>query len=125
MVTVAVAVWCGTVLALASIQLGLASDRLAEGDLDGAARAARSAAELEPWAAEPSLRLAEIELTGTNYESARRRAEEAVRASPDDFRPWVLLGEIQNAVGNPDVADVYSLKAFMLAPYVIARISAE
>ena len=42
----------------------VASDRLAEGDLDGAAKAARAAAAIEPWALEPSLRLAEIELTG-------------------------------------------------------------
>ena len=118
-------IWCGGVLALASIQLNIADDRLAEGDLDGAAKAARSAAEIEPWSAAPSLKLAEIELTGTNYESARRRAEEAVRASPDDFRPWVLLGQIQTAIGNADVAKVYSLKAVSLAPYVIARINAE
>ena len=118
-----VAVWCGTILALASIQLGVASDRLAEGDLDGAAKAARSAAELEPWAAEPSLRLAEIELTGTNYESARRRAEEAVQASPEDFRSWLLLSQIQRVLGNDEATGAYLTRAVALAPYVLARIS--
>jgi O-antigen ligase len=120
----AVAIWCGTVLALASIQLGLAAERLEEGDLDGAARAARSAAQLEPWSAEPSLRLAEIELTGANYESARRRAEEAVRASPQDFRSWLLLSQIQRVLGNDGATGAYLTRAVALAPYVLARIDA-
>ena len=119
------AIWCGVVLALASIQLGVSSDRLAEGDLDGAAKAARAASEIEPWSAQPSQRLAEIELTGSNYESAKRRAEAAISQNADDYRNWVLLGQIHGALGNEEVAAVYNVKAISLAPQVLARINFE
>lgn len=117
----AVAIGCGAILALASIQMGISADRLGEGDLVGAADAARAAAAIEPWSAEPSLRLAEIEQAGTNYESARRRAEEAIRASPDDFRGWVLLSQINEELDNPLAAVNYGKRATILAPLVLER----
>ncbi len=116
-----VAIWAGLLLALTAIQLDRSADRLARGDLSGAAEAARAVARLEPWSPEPSLRLAEIEQTASNLEAARRRAEEAVRLAPDDFRPWLLLGQIQSALGNPLVAGAYTAKARELAPAVLAR----
>jgi hypothetical protein len=116
-----VAVVCGAILAISSIQMSISADRLDEGDLLGAAEAARAAASIEPWSIEPQLRLAEVEQAGTNYESARRRAEEAIRASPDDFRGWVLLSQITEELDNPLAAVNYGKRATILAPLVLER----
>jgi hypothetical protein len=115
------AVWAGLVLAVASIHLNRSSDRIAEGELAGAAESARAAAEIQPWSAEPSLRLAEIERAGANLDAARRRAEDAARRSPDDFRPWLLLSGIQFELGNLIAAGRYLERARALAPRVLDR----
>jgi O-antigen ligase len=115
-----VALWAGAVLALAAIQLERSADRLADGDLSGAAEAARSAARIEPWSQEPSLRLAEIEQAAANFEAARRRAEEAARLAPEDFRPWLLLSRIHAADGELALAAVYATRARALAPRAFA-----
>ena len=109
------AIGSGAILSFSSIQMGISADRLAEGDLTGAASAARAAAAIEPWSVEPELRLAEIEKAGTNFESARRRAEQAVAASPEDFRGWLLLSEITFALENPSAAANYATRATKLA----------
>ena len=83
------------------IQLDRSADRLAAGDLSGAAEAARGAARIEPWSPEPALRLAEVEQTGgqSRGRTAPSRARRS-RLAPDDFRPWLLLGQIDAALGN-------------------------
>lgn len=113
-------VWVGVVLAVASVQLERSEDRLAEGDLVGAASAARAAAAIEPWSPEPSLRLAEIEQAGANLQAARRRAEEAVRLSPQDFRPWLLLSEVQGSLGNAGAGLRYLQRATLLGPRILS-----
>jgi hypothetical protein len=115
------AVWAGLVLTIASIHLNRSSDRLAEGELAGAAESARAAAEIQPWSVEPSLRLAEIERAGANLDAARRRAEDAARRSPVDFRPWLLLSGIQLELGNLIAAGRYLERARTLAPRVLDR----
>jgi tetratricopeptide (TPR) repeat protein len=101
--------------------MSVSADRLDEGDLRGAAEAARAAEAIEPWSAEPQLRLAEIEQAGSNWESARRRAEQAVRSNPDDFRGWVLLSQLNEELDNPIAAVNYGNRATTLAPLVLER----
>ena len=114
------AIWVGAVLAIASMQLDRSAERLAAGDLPGAAAAARAADELQPWSPEPSLRLAEIEQAAANFEAARQRAEKAIRLSPDDFRAWLLLSQIQAALGNSDAALRYVARATALGPRIVS-----
>jgi hypothetical protein len=116
-----VAVWAGGVLALAAIQLDRSADRLASGDLTGAAEAARSAAQIEPWSSEPALRLAEIEQTAANLEAAELRAKEAIRLAPEDFRSWLLMSQIQVDLGRVAAAGTYGLRAQALAPLQLGR----
>lgn len=113
-------VWVGVVLTAASVQLERSADRLERGDLQGAAEAARAASRIEPWSPEPSLRLSEIEQAATNYQAARRRAEETIRLSPDDFRPWLLLFEAQGALGNEGPSVAYLLRAIELGPEILS-----
>ncbi len=116
-----VSIGCGAILALYSIQMGISADRLDEGDLTGAASAARAAAAIAPWSIEPQLRLAEVEQAGTNYEAARRRAAEAARTSPEDFRAWQLLAQLSVDLQEPVAAGNYGDRAIALAPFVLDR----
>ncbi len=119
------AVCAAFILTLASIQLNVSSDRLAAGDLDGAARAARAAGALEPWSPEPSLQLATIEQAGTNYGSAGREALAAARSSPDDFRSWLVLADVEASLGATEAATAYRARATALAPLVLSRAQAQ
>jgi tetratricopeptide (TPR) repeat protein len=116
-----VSVWAGAVIALAAVQLERGESALADGDLPEAAAAARAAEEIEPWSADPSLLLAEIEQVGGNFDAARRRAERAIRLSPDDFRAWLLLADISASLGEPEVSGNYALHAVSLAPGALSR----
>lgn len=113
----AVAIWAGAVLALSAVELDRASDSLAEGQLVDAAKSARSAAAIAPWNVEPVLRLAEIEFAGGNLGAARRRAEEAARMSPEDYRPWVVLTQIQKQANLAIVG--YTVRLRRLSPDLI------
>lgn len=115
--TALLSLWAGAVLALSGVQLERAGERLARGDLQGAAEAARSAADIQPWSSEPSLLLAEIEEAGGNYEAARRRAEEAIRMAPDDYRSWGLLSQIRLRLGDTGPAFAYLDRGLELAPF--------
>ena len=116
-----VSVWAGAVIALAAVQLERGEGALADGDLPEAAAAARAAEAIEPWSADPSLLLAEIEQVGGNLDAARRRAERAIRLSPDDFRAWLLLADITASLGEPEASGNYALHAVALAPGALSR----
>lgn len=105
------AIWAGGVLAAAGSELSRSADRFAVGDLAGAAEHARTAAEIEPWSAEPHVQLATIELAAANLEAGRRRAEQAARLAPQDARPWLLLGLLQAYLGHTDAAYAYLRRA--------------
>jgi hypothetical protein len=115
------AVWAGGVLALSSIQMDRSAERLADGDLRGAAEAARSAEAIQPWSPEPALQLAEIERIASNHRAAWLRAVQVVEASPQDFRPWLVLSEVEAALGNRDLSFRYFVRASLLAPQVLLR----
>ncbi len=116
-----IAAGAAAILALASIQLGVSADRLAAGDLDGAAKAARAAGTIEPWSPEPDLRLASIEMAGNNFGSAQREAAVAARASPADFRPWLVLSDSALSLGALVASAQYMVHANSLAPLVLQR----
>ena len=102
------AIWAGGVLAIAASRLDASAEALGRGDLSEAAAAARSAAQIEPWAAEPWLRLTEIEQAAGNLEAAEVNAEQAIRRAPDDFGPWQIAGVVQVQLRNYEVANAYA-----------------
>ncbi|HEX2388023.1 MAG TPA: O-antigen ligase family protein [Solirubrobacterales bacterium] len=114
-------IWAGGVLAVATNRLEASDDALAAGRLDDAAAAARTAAALEPWSAEPWLRLATIEQAAGNLEAARLDAARAIELTPKDFRPWLLASGLESKLGNEKVLIAYAAKALALAPLVIPR----
>jgi hypothetical protein len=77
-------------LALASV-LALAVAAAGIGNAELAAGAPRSAAELQPWSAEPQRVLAELALARGDRPQARRLLARALRRDPRDARSWYDL----------------------------------
>ncbi len=119
------AIWAGGVLAAATDRLDASADSLAAGDLGGAAAAARSAAAIEPWSAEPWLRLATIEQAAGNLDAAGGAARRAIDLTPADFRPWYLASVVAGGLGDEKSGAVYAFRAVSLAPLVLARAAIE
>jgi len=117
-----VSIWAGGVVAIADARLAESREALAAGDASGAASSARAAIAVEPWAAEPWLQLADIEQTVDNLPAARRAALEAIERSPDDFRSWLLLSNIDFANGDIEAAGNYATRSVRLAPLVLQRL---
>jgi len=115
------AVSAGLVLAVSAHSIRESRAALAEGRLTEAAGLARAGIELQPWAAEPRLLLAEIELEAGNLDAALRQSREAVRLAPDDFRVWRLSSLISNELRVKDAARAYAATAERLAPAVLDR----
>jgi O-antigen ligase len=115
--------WAAGVLAVASDRMRASDDALERGDLASAAQAARSAAELEPWSAEPRLQLATIEQNAGNLRAAQREVELAIDSSPGDFRGWYLAARIAAQLDEPG-AGPYLARAEILAPLVLDRAQA-
>jgi hypothetical protein len=117
------AIWAGGTLAVANDRLDASREDVAVGNLAGAASAARSAAAIEPWSAEPWIRVATIEQAAGNATAARMAVERAIRLAPDDFRPWLLAATIDDV--SPAVRQSYGARVLLLAPFVIAQVQLE
>lgn len=114
-----VAIWLAAISAIGGAQLEASEEAQRRGDLEAAAEAARAAAAVQPWAAEPLLRLVEIEQGAGNLEAARRAGERAAELAPGDFRPWLALGFVEAALGNRKAAGGYLQRAQRLAPRLV------
>jgi len=110
------ALWASGVLAVASSRLDASSDAFARGQLEEAAVAARGAAAIEPWAAEPWLRLAQIEQAADNLAAAQLAVEAAIERGPQDLRPWVFATNLQVQLGNREATVAYAARTIKLGP---------
>jgi O-antigen ligase len=116
------AIWAAGVLAVATTRIDQSKSALANGEPADAARAARAAIEIEPWAAEPWLQLAEIERTVDNVEASKRAARMGIQRAPDDFRGWLLVSTLEGQKGNGTLGANYAFRAVSLAPLLLPRI---
>lgn len=110
------AVWAGAVLAVSTSRLQDASEALAEGRLNDAASSARSAAAIQPWAAEPWLQLANIEIAAGNLDASLQAAEQALDRNGSSLRAWYLATNATLRSGDLDASTAYGLRAFALGP---------
>jgi tetratricopeptide (TPR) repeat protein len=117
------ALWAAAVLGLGAYQLSRSEDALDRGDAVSAARYARSAAELQPWAAEPYLQLAEVEQGVGNLSGALIDSEKAIENGPDDFRSWFLASRLSLYLGDRDKGLAYAYRSYLLAPELYGRIN--
>lgn len=119
----AASLWAAAALGLGADQLERSDDALGRGDSGAAAEHARAAAAAQPWAAEPYLRLAEIEQGVGNVRAADAAAGAAIERAPDDFRSWILAAQLEAELGEPEVAAAYAQRAVALAPTLFGRIT--
>ena len=70
------------------------------GDTAAALRDARSARDLEPWAARPYLQLALVEEQAQALPEAERRIRQAIAHDRTDWRLWVIAARIQTKRGE-------------------------
>jgi cytochrome c-type biogenesis protein CcmH/NrfG len=115
------ALWSGGVLAVATDRIDDSEAALAAGRPGDAARDARAAIAVQPWAAEPYLQLAEVERSVDNIEAANGAARAAIRRGPDDFRVWMLTASLAFIEGDVEAGSNYLARAFSLAPRLITR----
>lgn len=110
------AVWAGAVLAVSTARMQDASDALAEGRLNDAAADARSAAAIQPWAAEPWLQLATIEKEAGNLDASLLAVEQAIDRNGSSLQAWSLATDTVSRMGRLDASIAYGLRAYELGP---------
>jgi hypothetical protein len=87
-----------------------------DGELTKAAEQANNAIDLEPWAAEPRRRLADVLLAAGNLPEARTAIREAIDRAPDDPELWLAAAQIAVVAGDPQAAGLAIVRAKQLAP---------
>jgi tetratricopeptide (TPR) repeat protein len=90
---------------LTELKLDDSHEAVRDGDLSAAARDARDAISLQPWAAEPRLQLALVEERGGDLPAASADLEEAIARARDDWAPWVISARIETKAGRVDEAE--------------------
>ena len=108
------AVWAATTLALGEASINRSEDALAAGRLTDAAASARTAAAIQPWAAEPWIHLAEVERQAGNFDAAAAAATEAIDRDQSSLDAWVLLSQAEAGRGNAVAALNHGSRALAL-----------
>jgi tetratricopeptide (TPR) repeat protein len=109
-------IWIAGVSLLSTVQLDEARSAVAAGDYEEAARNARYAGAIEPWAPEPRIELAGAEVLRGRLHEAREAAEDAVDRAPGDYRTHVVLARILAREGDQEAAEAELARANSLAP---------
>jgi cytochrome c-type biogenesis protein CcmH/NrfG len=104
----------GTLL-LSERSLERSRDLAAEGDLAGAAEAARDAARLQPGSEEPWLQLGQVQVLAGDHEAGAESFREAVERSPDSPQANLVLAVALYSIGDPE-ADAQQDHAVELLP---------
>lgn len=87
-----------------------------QGNLDGALAEMSRAAELDPGASAPALRLVRAYLQRQDYEGALKYTERLVKLNPDNARLHILLGEMYHQIQRDEDAAKSFSKAIELEP---------
>ncbi len=87
-------------LTVAEVQLERSRDQTRELELEEAARSARSAAALEPWAAAPHLQLALVAERAGDFATARQEIGDAIERDPRDWSLWLVRARLETRSGN-------------------------
>jgi tetratricopeptide (TPR) repeat protein len=88
----------------------------ARGDLSAAAAEARTARDVQPWAASPYQQLAIVQEQADDLRAARGSIGDALKRDPDSWRLWLLRARIEQESGRPAAASVAFDRAVELNP---------
>ena len=86
------------------------------GDLTEASAAARSARDIEPWAATPYLQLALVAEQAGALTSARDWVDEAIDRDPRDWQLWLVSARLETKLGRISAANRSLRRAAELNP---------
>jgi cytochrome c-type biogenesis protein CcmH/NrfG len=111
-----IAVCASGLLVAARYEITASKNASADGDLTTAAEKANNAIDLEPWAAEPRRRLAEVMIAAGNFPEAQKAIGEAISRAEDDPELWLIAAQIALATGDRVAAAVSVERAKALAP---------
>jgi O-antigen ligase len=85
---------------LGELELRKSQDAAERGDTVIALEDARTARNLEPWAASPYLQTALVDEESGRLQNARRAIESAIDRSPDDWRLWLVDARIKTRLAD-------------------------
>jgi tetratricopeptide (TPR) repeat protein len=95
------AIWVSGIVFFTEAKLEQSQAGAGRGELEDAAQDARDAATLQPWAAEPWIRLALLEELSGDYPGAHDAISEASIRSPEDWRIWLINTRLE--IGLDDI----------------------
>lgn len=101
---------------LATLNLKQSQAAVRRGDVHAALRAALSARDLQPWAAEPYTQLALVEEQASALPEAERRIKQAITRNRADWRLWLIAARIQTKRGEIEEARRSLARARTLNP---------
>jgi hypothetical protein len=111
-----VAICASGLLAVARYELTASQHASDDGDFTKAAQQANNAIDLEPWAAEPHRRLAEVLFEAGNLPEAQKAIDDAIERARQDPELWLIRAQIQLASGDRHGAVTSVAFAKNLAP---------
>ncbi|MFL5870438.1 MAG: O-antigen ligase family protein [Solirubrobacterales bacterium] len=111
-----IAICASGLLVAARYELSSSHRASDDGDLTAAAERANNAIDLEPWAADPRRRLAEVLLAAGNVPEAQRAIDEAIDRAPEDPELWLVSAQVRLAAGDRESAAANVERAKELAP---------
>jgi tetratricopeptide (TPR) repeat protein len=111
-----VAICASGLLVAARYELTSSHNAGDDGDLTKAAEQANNAIDLEPWAAEPRRRLADVMLQAGNVPEARKAISEAIDRADEDPELWLVSAQVELAAGDRAAAASDVERAKQLAP---------
>jgi predicted Zn-dependent protease len=111
-----VAICASGLLVAARYELTSSHNAGGDGDLTKAAEQANNAIDLEPWAAEPRRRLADVMLEAGNVPAAQKAISEAIDRADEDPELWLVSAQVELAAGDRVAAASDVERAKQLAP---------
>jgi O-Antigen ligase len=110
------AIWVAGVVFFTEAKLDQSEAGARRGDLEDAAQDARDAATLQPWTAEPWIRLALLEELSGDFVAAHDAISEASTRAPEDWRIWLINTRLEIGLDDVDEARASLERARELNP---------
>ncbi len=100
----------------AEVWVGLGETNVAQGNIDAAEVAFKTAIEREPGNWRNRMAYAEFLYWRSRYEESLEVLRRVIELSPDNARAWLLIGATQDYLGNEEASLEATLKSIELSP---------
>ena len=110
------------IVVLSELELSQSRDAASAGHTDQAIDHARRASDIQPWAAEPYIQLAQLELQRGELEAALADIKRAEERDSEDWRPLVVEATLQQRRGDFQAARAAYLQADRMTPLPLVDI---